>query len=89
MSRSTGAVVSLTGKIKTQTTKAICFICDPETIEFETEVQVTENLKGLWFPFSQVTEIHTGVPEQLGDFQPQVDRLVVTQWIAKQKGIVT
>lgn len=85
MSQSKSAVVSISGHIKVQTTRAICFICDPEKTEFETVIQEQENLKGIWFPFSQVNEIHTPDPTKVLD----QDRLVVTQWIAKQKGILS
>lgn len=82
---SKGAVISLAGRIKLQSAKAICFVCDPELVEFETIAQEQENTKGIWFPFSQVNEIHTAAPEEIGS----LDRIVVTSWIAKQKGIIS
>lgn len=80
MTRATGAVIRLSGKVKFQTAKAICFICSLDSTEFETIQQEEENAKGIWFPFSQVTEIHRDVPDT-------PDELVVSHWIAKQKGI--
>lgn len=86
MSNAKGEVVRIKGTIKFQTTKAICFICDLEYVQFETLAQENENSKGLWFPFSQVNEIHPGKDQDgtIGE-----DELVVTSWIAKQKGIVS
>lgn len=78
------SVVELQGTIVNQTPRAILFIVDLDTHEFETDTIQKESIRGIWFPFSQCTEIHTASPGIDSDGK---DRLVVTRWIAKQKGI--
>lgn len=78
------AVIRLTGRIITQTAKAILFHVSTEHHEIDNPVNVSENNKtGFWFPFSQIKEIHTASTEDINGY----DELVVTSWIAKQKGI--
>jgi hypothetical protein len=59
------AMVEVTGRIKHETENALLLDAD--------------GLGEIWFPVSQVKEIHR---EKTGD------RLVVTDWIARQKGII-
>ena len=79
-------VIRLTGRIIHQTAKAILFHVSTEHHKIDNPVSVSENNKtGFWFPFSQITEIHTASSELLND--GGYDELVVSKWIAKQKGI--
>ena len=71
---------TITGRISFETPKAVHIIPDSSM-----ELVDTEHEKGMWFPFSQIKEIHKG--SVLGDGVGN-DRLVVTAWIAKTKGLV-
>jgi hypothetical protein len=76
--------VALHGKVKYESLKAILFIIDKERHEVDEQVSRDPYTNGVWFPFSQVKEIHKG--SVLGDGIGN-DKIVVTGWIAKQKGI--
>lgn len=64
------------GRIKAETDKAIMFVIylsdDPNDIQSE------------WFPLSQVVSIH----KTFSVVNNTLDKIVVKQWIAKQKGLV-
>jgi hypothetical protein len=60
-----GEVVKFTGTKVRESSAAILWKIESDT----------EEPKDVWFPFSQVTEIHP-------------DSIVVTLWIATQKGLV-
>lgn len=88
MSNHSTAVVRLKGRIVYQTTKAILFSLSIDSSEFETDEQESKaTTTGIWFPFSQVKEIHTGNINSISVGNMD-DELVVTQWIAKQNGVV-
>lgn len=66
--------VEIEGKIQRQTAKAICFKMHLPDNE---ELHETDQ----WIPLSQIEEIHPGEDSKL-------DTLVVTAWIAKEKGFI-
>jgi len=66
-------VVEITGSVVRETASAILFILD-ESVPVDEDVSPTAHSTGIWFPFSQVKEIHA-------------DRLVVSRWISGKKGI--
>lgn len=76
MSRSIAGkeVVEISGHCKHQTTNAILWIPGPD-VSIDESVSEKPHENGIWIPLSQVSEIHP-------------DRLVVTRWIANQKGVV-
>ena len=61
--------------IKHETSRAI--LIQAETLE--------EGLQELWFPLSQVNEIHRRESISEGLFS---DRIVCSKWIAQQKGVL-
>lgn len=73
-------VVRISGKLGKETDKAISFKLDDDNTDLE-EIPAGY----VWFPFSQVKEIHrtfsliNGTP----------DELVISAWIARQKGMVS
>jgi hypothetical protein len=68
-------VHTITGRIKFETMRAIQIApIDPDTGDEDAAI---------WIPISQTKEIHKG-----SVMNGKPDRLVVTAWIAKQKGLV-
>jgi hypothetical protein len=87
MSRSAShptALITIEGTIKFESARAILFKPNAETedtyaIDYGTE---QEAKSGIWIPFSQISKIFKSTSEGM-------DHLVITEWIAKQKGIQT
>lgn len=65
--------VSIAGTAKHQTANAILWVCSDE-VPIDLQAEPNAHTVGIWIPFSHVTEIHP-------------DRLVITRWMATQKGI--
>lgn len=68
--------ITLNGEIKYQSAKAVLIIPDViehSDIEYQSE---KEEKEGLWIPLSQIRKVGPTY-------------LVITEWIAKQKGIPT
>lgn len=81
MTRTGGAVKKITGHIKRDTGKAILMVPELDTISLDEQVTPNAYTQGIWFPVSQIREIHKSASED------DLDVIVVTSWICQQKGI--
>lgn len=71
--KDTETTVTLHGEIKFQSAKAVLII--PDVVEHEISyLTEKEEKEGLWIPLSQIKKVGPNY-------------LVITEWIAKQKGI--
>ena len=80
----------LTGKIVVKTTKAILFATYPADLgvsltEFSQMIKdKSKDINMEWIPFSQVKQMH----EDFSVVSDKQDTIVITAWIAKQKGFI-
>lgn len=65
--------ITLHGEIKYQSAKAVLIIVDTSQHEIEFE-DVKHETEGIWIPLSQIDKVGPNY-------------LVISEWIAKQKGI--
>lgn len=85
VTRTDGPKKKLHGTVKYESAKAILFVLSEDKHEGEVDTDVSPDAftKGIWFPFSQVKEIHKKTPLNSQEF----DEIVVSGWIAGKNGI--
>ena len=77
-------VITIYGRIKHESPKALLILVNTEKHPDVDYISELEQTNGMWFPLSQIKEIHKG--SVLGDGVGN-DHIVVSLWIARQKGI--
>lgn len=75
-------IVSYHGRITARSVKAIQFCIVPADVEYDASKHSEFDV--VWFPLSQVKEIH----ETYSKLKDTMDRIVVSAWIAKEKGLL-
>lgn len=81
-SRAEDEVITYAGIIKRRSNAAILFLIVPEGTVYD-PLEDSE-YDSAWFPLSQIKAIH----ETRSVVNGTMDSIVVTKWIAKQKGLV-
>ena len=76
------ATHKLQGKIVAQSSAALKFLVVPEGQKYDTAC--TDEYDSYWFPLSQIRAIH----ETFSVVNETLDSIVISLWIAKQKGII-
>ena len=76
-------VIKYHGKIMARSKAAVLFLIVPSGQEYIKESEEDYNKE--WFPLSQIKEIH----EAFSLVNNTLDTVIVSAWIAKQKGLIS